>query len=88
MRITCRRMELIADYACARVHPHKIAAALGITPADFIAWRRRCLDATEAERAKYAKMAPPAPLPRQAPENPKIIADRVFETEPPADAAE
>jgi hypothetical protein len=71
----------------ARLSPAAIAAAVGLTPEAFIAWRRRSLAAVLVEEAAAAACfaMPDKPAGSEAPASPRIVADRVFER--PEDAA-
>ena len=64
-------LELIADAGYAGQPVEKIACALGITEAEFRAW--------SASLVATRTTPPPPPPP-----SPRVIADRVFETQPAA----
>ena len=82
-RPTLAELETLADMACARLPPAAMAAAIGLSLDEFIAWRRRSLAASRAEEERHARPAPiPPPKPVVAtPVSPRIVAERVFEGE-------
>jgi len=53
-----KQLEIIADMSNARLPPAAMAAAVGLSLDEFIAWRRRSLAAARAEEARHAAPAP------------------------------
>jgi len=82
---TTRQLETLAELAIARAPVAVMAAALGLTPEAFVAWRRRSLAAARAEEERYKPEPIPEPKPVVAPVSPRIVAERLFEGDPAAD---
>jgi hypothetical protein len=59
-----------------------MAAAVGLSLDEFIAWRRRSVAAARAEEAKHARPAPIPPKPVVVAASPRIVAERLFEGDP------
>jgi hypothetical protein len=76
---TLAQLETIADMSHARAPVAAMAAAVGLSPEAFIAWRRRSLAAVRAEEARHAKPEPIPPKPVVAAVSPRVVADRAFE---------
>jgi hypothetical protein len=80
---TLRELETIADMAGGGMPAERIAAAVGISPEVFTAWTSqlaavRALDWRAVENLLY----PPKPAAVQSParRDPRIIAERIFES--------
>ena len=70
------QLEVIADMTTARMPLDRIVKALGIAPADFLAWRVRVVAAAVAEELSLRET--PRPIPRSSERRPRVSAEQVF----------